>query len=203
MNDERHAPDALLTEAASLVQLLAIDGARQLDDDTAGANAGVKLRPFPVRCGELIDLDAETTTYEGVELVYRPGVKARIHLRHAGSVGFLAAKAEALNGRDDPKDGYDIGWWCLHAAPNANAVAELLTSRPGWIHPFVPEAIAMLKDSFLERDYPGPSGYATESHPDSESGDRDFETARTQAFVRVNQVLKRLEESIVWTPDEP
>jgi hypothetical protein len=182
---------------------LAVDGARQLDEDTAGVNTGLKLRPFPVRCGKLIDLDAETTTYEDVDLVYRSGVKARIHLRHAGPVGFLAAKAEALNGRDDPKDGYDVGWWCLHAAPNADAVADQLTGRPGWSHPLVPEAIAMLKDSFAKRDYPGPSGYATESHPDSEPGDQDFETARTQAFVRVNQVLKRLQERITWTPDEP
>jgi hypothetical protein len=182
---------------------LAVDGARQLEDDTAGANAGPQLRPFPLRCGELIGLDAQTTTYDNVELVYRPGVKARIHLRHAGPVGFVAAKAEALNGRDDTKDGYDVGWWCLHAATNADAVAELLTSRPAWLHPFVPEAIAMLKDSFLERDYPGPSGYAMESHPDSEPGDQDFEMARTQAFIRVNQVLERLQASIAWTPDGP
>jgi hypothetical protein len=87
--------------------------------------------------------------------------------------------------------------------PNADAVADKLTRRPGWSHPLVPEAIAMLKDSFAKRDYPGPSGYAAESHPDSEPGDQDFETARTQAFVRVNQVLKRLQERIAWTPDEP
>lgn len=54
-----------------------------------------------------------------------------------------------------------------------------------------------------QRHTPAPSGYARESHPDSESGDRKFETARTQAFVRVNQVLKRPEESIVWTPEKP
>jgi len=99
---------------------LAVDGARQLDDQTAGTNTGLRLRPFPVRCGELIDLDAVTTTYERVDLLY-----------------------------------------------------------------------------------PGPSGYAIESHPGSGSGDRDFETARNQAFARVNQVLERLEERIVWTPDEP
>jgi len=156
-----------------------------------------------LRCGTLIDLDAETTTYDGIESVYRPGVKARVHLRHSGPVGFLAAKAEALNGRDDPKDGYDIAWWCLHAAPDADAVAELLASRPGWRHPFVPEAVAMLKDGFLDRDYPGPSGYAAESHPDTEPGDRDFEAARTRAFAQVGRVLDRLKERIVWAPDEP
>ncbi|MGP0101492.1 MAG: hypothetical protein ACLPUT_07730 [Solirubrobacteraceae bacterium] len=181
---------------------LAVDGARQLDDQTAGTNTGLRLRPFPVRCGELIDLDAVTTTYERVDLLYKPSVSARVHLRHAGPVGFLAAKAEALNGRDDPKDGYDIAWWCLNAAPTAEAVADLLSSRPGWRHSFIPEAIAMLKDNFAERNYPGPSGYATESHPSSEPGDRDFETARNQAFTRVNQVLERLEKRIVWTPDE-
>jgi hypothetical protein len=27
-----------------------------------------------VRCGKLIDLDAETTRYEDIDLVYKPGV---------------------------------------------------------------------------------------------------------------------------------
>lgn len=86
------------------------DGSRPLHEETAAANAGDQLRPFPIRTGALIDRDAITSDVTSVELLYRSGVRADVSVRHAGPVGFLAAKADALDGRDDPKDGYDVAW---------------------------------------------------------------------------------------------
>ena len=45
-----------------------------------------------------------------VNLFYMPGVSSDVTIRHAGPVGFLAAKADALVGRHDSKDGYDVAW---------------------------------------------------------------------------------------------
>jgi len=44
---------------------------------------------------------------DDVDLVYSPGEQATVRLRHAGPVGFLAAKAAALENRAEHKDGYD------------------------------------------------------------------------------------------------
>ena len=87
---------------------LLADGTRALDEQAATQNAGPRLRPLPIRAGRLIDEDAPSATLEGVQLVYRPGARADVQIRHAGPVGFLAAKADALAGRDDSKDGYDV-----------------------------------------------------------------------------------------------
>lgn len=88
------------------------DGTRQLHDETAAANAGPQLRPLPIRSGRLVDEDAISASVNGVDLIYRSNARADVVIRHAGPVGFLAAKADALHGRDEPKDGYDVSWWC-------------------------------------------------------------------------------------------
>ncbi len=120
-----------LAPAAEDDTLLA-DGTRALDEETAAQNAGPRLRPFPIRSGGLVDEDALSRTLEGVQLVYRPGTRADVTIRYAGPVGFLAAKADALEGRDDSKDGYDVSWWCINARPSSAEVAALVTERPAF-----------------------------------------------------------------------
>jgi hypothetical protein len=106
---------------------LLADGTRALDEKIAAQNAGPRLRPLPTRSGGLIDEDALSSILEGIQLVYRPGARADVQIRHAGPVGFLAAKADALEGRDDSKDGYDVSWWCLNARPSGTEVAALVS----------------------------------------------------------------------------
>jgi hypothetical protein len=168
------------------------DGSRPLDDETAARNAGTLLRPFPIRTGALIGRDAVATVVEGVELLYRPGVRADVRIRHAGPVGFLAAKADALDGRDDSKDGYDVAWWCLNAAARSADVAELVLARPAFADPLFLESIALLQRAFRAPDYPGPDGYARELYPHLEAGDEDYELARNAAFASVSELLEVL-----------
>lgn len=173
------------------------DGTRQLDHK-AVLNTGQHLRPFPLRSGEVIDQDAVTVKAEAVELVYRPGVRADVTIRHAGPVGFLAAKADALGGRDDPKDGYDISWWCLNAKPSPEEVAELVIKRPAFKATLFPESVALLQAAFRAPDYPGPSGYAYEKHSDLEVGNEVFERSRNRAYLAVSRVVKILKRNL-WT----
>lgn len=168
------------------------DGTIHVVDETAAGNMGSVLRPFPLRTGELLDLDADTTTLKGVQLTHRPGVKANVSLRHAGPVGLLSAKADALDGRDDTKDGYDIAWWCINAAATPDAAADLVLRRPAFEHPLFQESVQQLGSAFQEPDYQGPSGYAAEMHPDLAPGDREFELARNRAFSAVSRVTKIL-----------
>jgi hypothetical protein len=172
------------------------DGTLEPSNTTTEANLGAALRPFPIRTGKLIDRDAETVTRKGVPLTHRPGVRADVRLKVAGPVGFLAAKADALDGRDDPKDGYDVAWWCLNAASSAEEAAKIVIGRPAFADELFPESVHQINAAFSERDYPGPSGYASETHPDLRAGDDDYERARNEAFARVAAVAELLREKL-------
>jgi hypothetical protein len=174
------------------------DGTLELADDVAASNAGEQLRPFPIRSGALIDEDAIETTIEAVELFYDHGVYADVDIRHAGPVGFLAAKADALDGRDDSKDGYDVGWWCLNARPTAAEVAGLVTARPGFKHELFPECVHELEQAFRAPEYHGPSGYAKEKFPGRAPGDDDYERARNAAYAATAQVIEILKKNL-WS----
>lgn len=172
------------------------DGTRELHDPTAAANAGPQLRPLPIRSGRLVDEDAIATTVKGVELVYRQGVRADVVIRHAGPVGFLAAKADALHGRNDSKDGYDVSWWCLNARRTPEEVAGLVTERPAFKDAVFQESVAQIEASFGAPDYVGPDGYAREKHPDRTPGDDVYEQARNSAYHAVSSVIAILKERL-------
>jgi hypothetical protein len=175
---------------------LLADGTRALDEQTATQNAGPRLRPLPIRAGRLIDEDALSQTLEGVQLVYRSGARADVQIRHAGPVGFLAAKADALAGRDDPKDGYDVSWWCLNARPSGTDVAALIADRPAFKQELFQESVAQLHAAFRAPDYPGPDGYAREKHPALEPGDEEYEQARNAAYTVVSEVIEILKKRL-------
>lgn len=167
--------DFLAPASADAAQLP--DATRELGD-TAAENAGTRLRPFPIRSGWLIDEDAIAGTVEGVDLVYEPGVRSDVRIRHAGPVGFLAAKADAFAGRTDSKDGYDVSWWCLHAAGTPEEVAQRVIERPSFKAGLFQESVAQLRAAFRAPDYPGPSGYASEVDSFEQSG---FDPIRMKA----------------------
>lgn len=173
------------------------NGTRALDEETAAKNAGPRLRPFPIRSGDLVDEDAVSNTLEGVRLVYRPGTRADVQIRHAGPVGFLAAKADALAGRDGSKDGYDVSWWFLNAEPSGAEVAALVTERPAFKHELFQESIAQLQAAYRAPDYPGPDGYAREKHPGLEPGNEEYERARNAAYTVASEVIEIL-KSRLW-----
>ncbi len=184
-----------LAPAAEDDTLLA-SGTRALDKETAAQNAGPRLRPLPIRSGGLIDEDALSSTLEGVQLVYRRGVRVDVQIRHAGPVGFLAAKADALAGRDDSKDGYDVSWWCLNARPSGAEVAALVAERPAFKQELFQESVAQLHAAFRAPDYPGPDGYAREKHPDLQPGDEEYEQARNVAYAVVSEVIEILKKHL-------
>lgn len=184
-----------LAPAAEDDTLLA-DGTRALDEKTAAQNAGPRLRPLPIRAGGLIDEDAMSSALEGVQLVYRPGARADVQIRHVGPVGFLAAKADALTGRDDPKDGYDVSWWCLNARPSGMDVAALVTERPAFKQKLFQESVAQLHAAFRAPDYPGPDGYAREKHPDLQPGNEEYEQSRNAAYTVVSEVVEILKKHL-------
>jgi hypothetical protein len=176
------------------------DGTLLAESDIASRNTGPLLRPLPLAAARLVDLDADIFTAEGVDLVYDPGTRAEIDVRHAGPVGFLASKADALGTRSEPKDGYDISWWCLNAKDDPALVAELVMERPAFEDEYFQESVALLHKAFREPDYPGPSGYAKELNPNAEAGDEAFERSRNEAFLVVSQVIEILRANLWRRP---
>jgi hypothetical protein len=175
------------------------DGTLRPESEAAAANIG--LRPFPLRAGPLVDADAETRLLSGVPLVYREGARADVRLRHAGPVGFLAAKADALDRRNDAKDGYDVSWWCIHARSSPEQVAQAVIDRPTFRDPFFQESVAQLKAAFRAPDYIGPDGYARVVNPDVGPGDETFEQDRNAAWNAVSRVVKILAENL-WSESD-
>lgn len=175
-----------------------VDGTRDIADTTAASNLGLRLRPHPIRCGDLVDADAMLSTLEGVELVYTVG-RADVEVRHAGPAGFLAAKADALESRgatpDGTKDGYDLTWWCLHAADSPEEAARLVVDRPAFRHERFAESVHQLEQGFRERDYPGPTGFAIEDTGQGE-GDNEFEQARNTSFLSMSRLIGELKRNL-------
>jgi len=174
------------------------DGTLGLEDQTAAANTGRRLRPFPLASGALVDEDAMASTIEVESLVYKPGVRAEVDLKHAGPVGFLASKADALDRRDDPKDGYDVSWWCIQAAPTFDQVARLVTDRPAFKDEYFPQSVAILQKAFKSPEHPGPSGYARETNPRLGPGDDAYEQDRNTAYRAVSEVVRLLHRDL-WS----
>jgi hypothetical protein len=172
------------------------DGALQLEDEDAAANVGSHLRPLPLRAARLVDADACEKLLEGISLVYEEGVRADVRIRYAGPVGFLASKADALAGRSEDKDGYDVAWWCLNVASNPVEVAQIVIDRPSFRDDYFPESLQLPRMAFGARDYVGPSGYAKERNPELGPGDEAYESDRNAAFLAVSTVVDMLVENL-------
>ncbi|HEY2056083.1 MAG TPA: nucleotidyl transferase AbiEii/AbiGii toxin family protein [Solirubrobacterales bacterium] len=172
------------------------DGTLRLEAETAASNVGSTLRPLPLKAAGVVDVDAVTRLVEGVSLVYEPGVRADVEIRHTGPVGFLASKADAFATRSDAKDGYDVSWWCIHAAPDPDVVARLVTERDAFRNEYFQESVALLMRAFRAPDYPGPSGFANEENRGADPSDAAFAEARNLAYAAVSPVLDRLRDAL-------
>lgn len=172
-------------------------GQRPLRDPNAADNAGALLRPFPLRAGALISADGIEGAYDDVPLLYQPGQPlADVSMRHAGPVGFLAAKADALEGRSEGKDGYDVSWWCLNAAATPEDVAAQVTARPSFKDPLFIESVAQIIKAFKTPDHHGPVGYADLMHPPMGRDQAAYDQARNIAFARTSSVFNILKAEL-------
>jgi len=172
------------------------DGTLVPEDDKAGENLGPTLRPLPLRAADVVDADAIIERMDGVHLVYKPGARASVDIRRTGPVGFLASKAEALDTRDESKDGYDLAWWCLNADPDPTVVAGQVIERDAFRHEYFPESVAILMRAFEAPDFVGPTGFAEEEIEDEGPGDQAFEEARNRAFLAMSKLLEALRASL-------
>jgi len=159
------------------------EGVLEPASDVVEHNLGIRLTPFAIRAGDLVDRDAEMVTVADVDLLYHRAT-ADVDVRYAGPVGFLMAKADALFDRNETKDGYDV--------------AQIVTARPAYRDDLFPEAVAELQRAFKSPDAPGPHGYATEMHPDLEPGGREYDLARNTAFATVSAVVAELAKRL-WS----
>jgi hypothetical protein len=70
------------------------EGALEPATDVVEHNLGVRLTPFAIRAGDLVDRDAELVTVEDVDLLYDRAT-ADVDVRYAGPVGTQPARRRA------------------------------------------------------------------------------------------------------------
>jgi predicted nucleotidyltransferase len=108
------------------------------------------------------------------------GASNTVSLQVASVPDFLVMKAFALNGRDKPKDAYDICYCLDHYAGGISAIAE------GWRNRIedddVVKAVRFLQEKFESVDSYGPT-QVVEFHNDSDTESRDEQARRAYELV--------------------
>lgn len=153
-------------------------------------NLGGTLSALALHAGILISADVQVVPRE-VDL---PGSRGRqiIDLRVTGIAAFLAAKAEALQGRNKPKDAYDIVW-LIEAWPDGPlGAARAVQASPVFAHPDFARALAILGDQFRDLDHAGARAYARFM----DSGSDDLDLLARRAVGAVAEFLRAMRMEI-------
>jgi len=116
------------------------------------------------------------------------GAKNRVELRVASLPDFLLMKCFALNGRDKPKDAYDICYCLEHAPGGAEGIAQAWRERSGESN--IVKAVNILRQKFISVDAYGPV-QVVDFHQSSEGIESEIEARR--AFELVQKLLGMLE----------
>jgi len=116
------------------------------------------------------------------------GAKNSVELRVASLPDFLLMKCFALNGRDKPKDAYDICYCLEHAPGGAEAIAKAWNQRSGESN--VVKAVEILRQKFASVDAYGPV-QVVEFHQSNEGS--EAEIAARRAFELVQKLLGLLD----------
>ena len=116
------------------------------------------------------------------------GAKNSVELRVASLPNFLLMKCFALNGRDKPKDAYDICYCLEHAPGGAAIIAKAWNKRSSEEN--VVKATEVLRQKFASVDAYGPM-QVVEFHQSNEGQEADIEARR--AYELVQQLLRILD----------
>lgn len=115
------------------------------------------------------------------------GRRNTVVLHAVSLVAFLVMKAHALNGRDKPKDAYDIYFTLKNAAKHAAGLAQEL--RPFRANPEVARAAQILANKFKSPEDYGPSSVVKFEN----SEDTDFRRFLAQdAYGQMQEFLSEL-----------
>jgi hypothetical protein len=108
-----------------------------------------------------------------------------VEVRVAGPAALVVLKALALDGRDKPKDAYDIDYVLAHTTGGVDAVGATLRS---WSEiAVVQKAVAVLRNKYTDVDANGPASVVLYRRlPVGEVADQ----TRALAFARVQRVLE-------------
>jgi hypothetical protein len=123
-----------------------------------GGVAGGKLSALVIATGGLVERDFREMEVE-VSLSGEGG-KTRQKLKVAGPAAYLAAKADALRGRNKPKDAYDIVW-LVESWPGGQAgLAPIIRESAIFEDPVFRTHLGILRQEFADIDSAGAVKYA-------------------------------------------
>ena len=143
---------------------------------------GFRVLQFPA-CAVAFH-DPQSVEFDGT---MTSGAANTVRLSVASLPDFIVMKAHAINGRDKPKDVYDL-CYCLDEFPGGiEAIADGWRSRRG--EPLVDAAVAILTEKFKTVDHYGPQQLA-EFHESGSPDDGEMHARR--AFELVQKLLSLL-----------
>lgn len=131
---------------------------KQANNPKAKRNLGSSLSALALDAGGILSEDVIDVKRE----VVLPNNEGRINytFRVTGVLGFLIAKTGALEGRDKPKDAYDIVWILENWNGGPAAVALAVATNRAFARSEVKIALNRMLDAFELPDRLGPSSYA-------------------------------------------
>ncbi len=142
------------------------------------------VRPRMARGCDLAFEFFEVVTLEGP---LPDGALYRTDIRVAGVSAFLVMKANALNGRDKPKDAYDIGFVLSRCPGGELGAADAV--RGHLSHGLVSEGMRLLDSAFASTEHVGPRRAAAFEEVDDAA---DNALVKQRAFQQVDLFLRSL-----------
>lgn len=120
--------------------------------------AGAKLSALTMATGGLVDRDF---LVKAVDVTLPAGEgRTRQEFNVAGPAAYLAAKADALRGRNKPKDAYDIVWLVESWPGGQAALAPIIRASPIFEDEVFRKYLDVLRQEFADIDSAGARKYA-------------------------------------------
>ncbi len=146
--------------------------------------------------------DLRARKARGADLVFKEGLVKRVpvegrspsgamiraHVRVAGPVPFLVMKANALAGRDKPKDAYDIWFLLKYHRAGLEGLTRAVAMHAN--HGLVNEALGILSEAFADVNHKGPRAVA--GFRELQPGTDEYDRVCQDAFQLVRFVLDNL-----------
>lgn len=150
-----------------------------------GEFTGSKLGAFNVRGAQLARHDFVERQIEGERI--DGGGWSRATLRVANVLPYVVLKIFAFQDRHENKDAYDLVFTLLNGDGGPTDVGRAAAESAVTQHPYVVEALGLLKERFRDVAQDGPAAYASFLAPDDEDGQkarlRQQAVGTVQAFL--------------------
>lgn len=122
------------------------------------SGSGSRFQAFNVRGARLVSLDHKLVQISAERLDGRGAAVAEVQV--AGLLPFVVLKISAFVDRHHDKDAYDLIWSVANHPGGPEGAGREMASSPAIANPLAVEALALLRDRFVDARNDAPTAYA-------------------------------------------